>query len=188
MLNVSGSGSVDHHTVQLSADCKWSSSSRRPHVWTSTRVSESSLFSSFLLSLVQLGRSHSPSSGDMWFPKCCSSTADDAGDVKPQLARTLLDEAHSGMVLAFEHCDGSLRQVTCTQRPLGVKFTKAAPLTVTEVYAHGHAHDLGIQTGWALRSIDEEDLIGRSSECVIQLLSASIKCLPSGGCRTVRPS
>lgn len=119
----------------------------------------------------------------MWLRCCCSDKATDKHDIKSLIANKSLDDAQADpsiMVLVFEKPDGLSKQVTCTQRPLGMKFTKGAPLTVTEVHANGHAHDLGIERGWKLRCICEEDLLGKGSEFVIGTLSQRTHLLPLG--------
>uniref|UniRef100_A0A7S1FBC2 Uncharacterized protein n=1 Tax=Noctiluca scintillans TaxID=2966 RepID=A0A7S1FBC2_NOCSC len=116
-----------------------------------------------------------------WFGTCCC--AEKEGTL--QEVGTALDEEPPAekvdppnVILAFEKPDGTSKQVTCTQRPLGMKYTKAVPLTVTGVHVHGHAHDLGIETGWKLMRIGETDLAGESSEVVVGILSEKTNSLP----------
>mmetsp|Transcript_7958 Transcript_7958/g.21946 ORF Transcript_7958/g.21946 Transcript_7958/m.21946 type:complete len:130 (-) Transcript_7958:175-564(-) len=119
----------------------------------------------------------------MWITTCCCAEKD-AGLLEitnPALGEGPVSDWVSQptcLTLTFEKPNGLSTQVNCTQRPLGMKYTKAVPLTVTGVHVHGHAHDLGIESGWKLRRIGESDLVGLSSDRVIGLLSEKANLLP----------
>uniref|UniRef100_A0A7S1B1B5 Uncharacterized protein n=1 Tax=Noctiluca scintillans TaxID=2966 RepID=A0A7S1B1B5_NOCSC len=57
------------------------------------------------------------------------------------------------MTLVFETGSGTTARVTFSERPIGLKYTKSIPLTVTEVNTDSHAHDLGVQVGWKLKEV-----------------------------------
>uniref|UniRef100_A0A7S1B018 PDZ domain-containing protein n=1 Tax=Noctiluca scintillans TaxID=2966 RepID=A0A7S1B018_NOCSC len=82
------------------------------------------------------------------------------------------------VVIGFVTPDGEHREVTLSQRPLGMNTTKSPPFTVTAVRNHSHAHDLGIRTGWKLRHIDGEDIFGKTAVDVQMIFNTKTTTLP----------
>jgi len=70
------------------------------------------------------------------------------------------EEPEVGVRVAFETPEGKLVTVVLSQRPLGFKYTKAMPLTITDVKPRSHGDLLGIKKGWTIKSIEDEDMTG----------------------------
>jgi len=86
---------------------------------------------------------------------------------------------NSKFVLRFETPDGSMKEVTCSKKPLGLMYTKTTPLTVVNVAKNSHALDLGIKIDWKLRSVGDEDMEGKDSEYIFTSLFKNISALPT---------
>lgn len=83
-----------------------------------------------------------------------------------------------GVVLGFELPNGTTTGVTCFQRPLGMQYSKSLPVTVTMVHQESHAAQLGIEEGWRLRYVGEEDMVDRSFAYVLGTLCKTTSHLP----------
>mmetsp|Transcript_5140 Transcript_5140/g.14396 ORF Transcript_5140/g.14396 Transcript_5140/m.14396 type:complete len:157 (-) Transcript_5140:159-629(-) len=62
----------------------------------------------------------------------------------------------ASVTIGFETPEGVMRPLAFTRRPLGLKYTKTFPITVTDVQPQSHAEDLGVLSGWKLREIGGE--------------------------------
>uniref|UniRef100_A0A7S1A3L0 PDZ domain-containing protein n=1 Tax=Noctiluca scintillans TaxID=2966 RepID=A0A7S1A3L0_NOCSC len=88
-------------------------------------------------------------------------------------------EAESKCVsVKFLLFDGTLRDVSFSQRPLGIKFTNAAPVTVTDVEPGSHASALHVEVDSVLVAIDHEDVTTFNADAVRILLKGRSKALP----------
>jgi len=96
----------------------------------------------------------------------------------PNLLQSRRAEKSAELVLGFELPDGTPKHVVSSQRPMGLKYSKTTPLTVTDVNTFGHAKDLGVKKGWKLRFIDEEDVSGRDGDFIRALLCKRANILP----------
>mmetsp|Transcript_47217 Transcript_47217/g.125420 ORF Transcript_47217/g.125420 Transcript_47217/m.125420 type:complete len:128 (-) Transcript_47217:138-521(-) len=82
-----------------------------------------------------------------------------------------------GVRVGFDTADG-VEVVVLSQRPLGFKYTKTVPLTITDVKPQSHGHMLGIKKGWMIRSIGGEDMTGKSTDHVHGELRKQAAVLP----------
>lgn len=126
-------------------------------------------------------------------PRCCPESTSfgsplEVGREEPYTVRSPRPQ----LVLGFEVLDGTIKEVTCTVRPLGIVFMrplgmkrsthgKPVPLTVMEVVKASHAEDLGVKKGWKLRFIGKQDMFGKSYESTYEALCKSASVLENCG-------
>lgn len=85
------------------------------------------------------------------------------GDPAPKIAKVLLIEK------TF-----SIKSIDMTRKPLGMKFREEIPIIITNVLEDGNAKKLGVQVGWELIKVGDDDLIGKSYGEVYDLIKAAI--------------
>lgn len=68
-----------------------------------------------------------------------------------------VESAPPSVAITFD-VDGSLQTVTATKKPLGCVFSATTPICVKTVRTGSHAEELGVQPGWRLKAISDEDL------------------------------
>jgi len=78
----------------------------------------------------------------------------------------------------FEQEDGRAVPVQLNYRPLGISFIKTAPIVVDEFAFNSYAYEVGIQAGWRILSIGDEDVRAERFEVVEQVLMDSLAALP----------
>uniref|UniRef100_A0A7S1APA0 PDZ domain-containing protein n=1 Tax=Noctiluca scintillans TaxID=2966 RepID=A0A7S1APA0_NOCSC len=82
------------------------------------------------------------------------------------------------VVLEFSLPDDMTRTVSMAQRPTGVRYRKTMPVTVGEVQEGSHGHDLGIQEGWKLVTIDGQTTADMTADEVKAILRLKVSVLP----------
>lgn len=110
----------------------------------------------------------------------CSKPGSDSSSSFPSAREECHKESPTGsssdqavapsVTLGFESLDGGRKEVVFLERPLGIKYSTSTPLTITKINANSHAQELGVQLGWKLRSIGDEDVAGMSTKEVLSLL------------------
>jgi hypothetical protein len=83
-----------------------------------------------------------------------------------------------GLMLGFRLPDESLKEIVFKERPFGMKFSRGTPITVTEVQPSSHAHDLNVQVGWILATIEGDETASFSTDAARVLLRGRSKALP----------
>mmetsp|Transcript_33995 Transcript_33995/g.90572 ORF Transcript_33995/g.90572 Transcript_33995/m.90572 type:complete len:189 (-) Transcript_33995:99-665(-) len=82
------------------------------------------------------------------------------------------------ITLVFETAEGFRKFVTVTERPLGIKFSDVAPFVVNDVHRVSHAAKQGIQLGWTLKCIDEDECKSLSAVEMKMILLKKTSSLP----------
>lgn len=112
-------------------------------------------------------------------PCCCrEDTLGVTVDVSPALLESDLcacekltaADPRGSLSMGFELPDGSYKTVLFTERPLGLKFTRTEPVAVMEVAPNNHAHALGVEPGWKLKSVGSVQLVNRSTGFAFETL------------------
>ncbi|CAK9017856.1 unnamed protein product [Durusdinium trenchii] len=98
-----------------------------------------------------------------------------------QAAVVLLPEVppitHVTMTFRKPEAMDKVEDVMLRGRPLGITFTKTAPLRVKTVKPHSHSAGLGISRGWILLGIDGEPLPQRLEEAM-EVVQFKVSNLP----------
>jgi hypothetical protein len=83
--------------------------------------------------------------------------------------------------VAIEFDDGGqARTFNVVKKPLGVVFNgTTVPITVDSVRASSHGEELGIQKGWALKTVGNEDVSKKEHAAVIAILQTYVAPLPN---------
>lgn len=83
--------------------------------------------------------------------------------------------------VAIEFDDGGqARTFNVAKKPLGVVFNgTTVPITVDSVRTSSHGEELGIQKGWALKSVGNEDVSKKEHADVIAILQKYVAPLPN---------
>uniref|UniRef100_A0A7S0ZYL0 PDZ domain-containing protein n=1 Tax=Noctiluca scintillans TaxID=2966 RepID=A0A7S0ZYL0_NOCSC len=82
------------------------------------------------------------------------------------------------MVVLFQLPDGELKEVTFWERPLGLRYSMSSPPTILEVNPLGHAHDLGVESGWKVLKVGGELMDGKEARDVNEILCQMCSVLP----------
>lgn len=88
------------------------------------------------------------------------------------------------VAIEFDDDKGQARTFKVVKKPLGVVFdVKTKPLTVDFVRASSHGEELGIQKGWALKSVSNdssrEDVSKKDHADVMAILQSYVAPLPN---------
>merc|ERR1719350_1171315 len=112
-------------------------------------------------------------------PKDPSETA------TPLLGRTShpsnVGEETGELILGFETPDGAFKEVKFRYRPLGLKHSNSVPVTVIDVSLGSPAAELGVQPGWRIKHIANEDMSGRDFLYVFQSIFKKASALRHRG-------
>eukprot|EP00747_Dinoflagellata_sp_TGD_P107915 gnl/TRDRNA2_/TRDRNA2_170259_c0_seq1.p1 gnl/TRDRNA2_/TRDRNA2_170259_c0~~gnl/TRDRNA2_/TRDRNA2_170259_c0_seq1.p1 ORF type:complete len:492 (-),score=82.43 gnl/TRDRNA2_/TRDRNA2_170259_c0_seq1:416-1852(-) len=107
-----------------------------------------------------------------------SKTVDDRKSVADIDDATTTTGGENGepLTLGFLTFEGREVEVTLRYRPLGIDFAKEAPIVVKK--ALGHAKQVGIAPGWAVISVNGEDVTEKSFDYQYSLIRSASKWLP----------
>lgn len=83
----------------------------------------------------------------------------------------------SGVPITFD-AGGSSQIVLVTAKPLGMIFSKVAPITVMSLRQGSHAEQLGVQAGWVMKKVGTEDVSGMTVEAAADIVQRACKDLP----------
>uniref|UniRef100_A0A7S1ATH8 PDZ domain-containing protein n=1 Tax=Noctiluca scintillans TaxID=2966 RepID=A0A7S1ATH8_NOCSC len=96
---------------------------------------------------------------------------------RPKMQKPVPDNKFAGIFMEFRLPDKTRKMMLLHKRPLGLKFSKEGPPTITDVQLNSHANDLGIQVGWVITSVDHESMEGKDSLAVVQILRSRTSLL-----------
>jgi len=82
------------------------------------------------------------------------------------------------VIVKFVVSEGYLRKVAFTKKPLGMNFSTDGPLAVTKVAEGGNAQMLGVQPGWKLNRVGDQDLKDKTVTQVAELIKQASTDLP----------
>merc|ERR1711879_858215 len=84
-----------------------------------------------------------------------------------------------GLKIVF-NANGEEKVVRIVKRPLGAEFTKRGrgPTRISHVSANSRASALGLEVGWVVQSVAEENMYGRSFEDTQNTIQRGLKPLP----------
>lgn len=82
------------------------------------------------------------------------------------------------VTMIFQLPDDTTKEVEFRERPLGLRYSMSAPPTILEVNPTGRASALGVQVGWKVKSVCNEDLINKEATDVNELLCQRCSVLP----------
>merc|ERR1712032_1355943 len=84
--------------------------------------------------------------------------------------------------LEFETRLGTTKTVYMSRGPLGVQFSKSAPITISSVKDSSHAQILGIEKGWLVTKIGDADVRHETNRNrLAELLRQGSRILPHDG-------
>mmetsp|Transcript_38918 Transcript_38918/g.67543 ORF Transcript_38918/g.67543 Transcript_38918/m.67543 type:complete len:148 (-) Transcript_38918:113-556(-) len=87
-------------------------------------------------------------------------------------------EEPAGLVFGFLSDQGT-KYITFTEKPVGMKFDKKAPIVINGLTDKGKAKDLGVKIGWELKSIGGASLEGcEKYEDAMAVILKKIQTLP----------
>mmetsp|Transcript_31012 Transcript_31012/g.82423 ORF Transcript_31012/g.82423 Transcript_31012/m.82423 type:complete len:126 (-) Transcript_31012:197-574(-) len=118
---------------------------------------------------------------------CCEDQGMDRDVFLPLGQRTILDSRGNIMGglgeppmldLVFELPDGLQRELSLSERPLGIKFTRTGALMVKSVHMGSHAESVGVQSGWQVVRINGVNTMGQDPEMVRELMKQKTAALP----------
>ena len=86
----------------------------------------------------------------------------------------------SFLELVFE-AKGQEKKVQLFRRPLGAEFKKlsSGPTKVSKVHAKSYACELGLQVGWAVKSVGGEDVSKKTFQQVQDAIKSGLMTLPA---------
>jgi hypothetical protein len=106
------------------------------------------------------------------------NTLNGASDKASDKASDMVSDTDAYLSLTFWDPDrGSLEEAKCRYRPLGINFGKKVPMTVKSLEADSSARDTGVQKGWQLMKINNEDVSGAKFEHIVARLKEETKPL-----------
>mmetsp|Transcript_14140 Transcript_14140/g.26479 ORF Transcript_14140/g.26479 Transcript_14140/m.26479 type:complete len:125 (-) Transcript_14140:123-497(-) len=88
-----------------------------------------------------------------------------------------LDSRRNVVTIVFQKPDGSNKEINFTNRPWGIDFTKAVPVTVKRVRANSHAAALGVETDWVALKVGERDMPEEFAEAM-SIIQKNVLSLP----------
>lgn len=84
------------------------------------------------------------------------------------------------MVIGFLLPDDSQRSITFTRTPLGMDFAMHSPVEVKSIKPGSHAQELGVESGWAVISVNGNDTSGLNARDVFARLKLGSGALVAG--------
>eukprot|EP00427_Karlodinium_veneficum_P025379 CAMPEP_0169108564 /NCGR_PEP_ID=MMETSP1015-20121227/25495_1 /TAXON_ID=342587 /ORGANISM="Karlodinium micrum, Strain CCMP2283" /LENGTH=171 /DNA_ID=CAMNT_0009170195 /DNA_START=42 /DNA_END=557 /DNA_ORIENTATION=+ len=84
------------------------------------------------------------------------------------------------VVNAVFDVDGTEQAIMLKFSPLGLKFYPRMPIVVKGFEDHAYGETLGIQTGWILKSLDSDDILGKPDfKTALEAMRDHLQCLPA---------
>eukprot|EP00403_Amphidinium_massartii_P023042 CAMPEP_0178395624 /NCGR_PEP_ID=MMETSP0689_2-20121128/13315_1 /TAXON_ID=160604 /ORGANISM="Amphidinium massartii, Strain CS-259" /LENGTH=479 /DNA_ID=CAMNT_0020016285 /DNA_START=15 /DNA_END=1454 /DNA_ORIENTATION=+ len=80
--------------------------------------------------------------------------------------------------IVFRDADGQTVPIQMQYKPLGISFIKQTPIVVDEFAFNSYAYEAGVQSGWEILAIGEEDVRDERVDVVEQVLQDSLAALP----------
>merc|ERR1719330_1442974 len=90
-----------------------------------------------------------------------------------------VDTGPQGFKVEFQLNDGKRHAVTFVRRPLGLDFNKTNPILMKRVQPGTHGEELGIQPGWRVVAVNDEDVVSREFDYTYNMLKRLSEELPN---------
>eukprot|EP00930_Biecheleria_cincta_P005585 TRINITY_DN106512_c0_g1_i1.p1 TRINITY_DN106512_c0_g1~~TRINITY_DN106512_c0_g1_i1.p1 ORF type:complete len:127 (+),score=29.11 TRINITY_DN106512_c0_g1_i1:60-440(+) len=119
---------------------------------------------------------------------CCTDESITATPVETAVASNTTEEKPAPaevevpLVITFDVMDGTTRNMTFTEKPLGLDFSLRLPMSVKRIKENSHGSELGVQLGWTILQIDGEDLPD-NFDAALQMIHQKLLRLKEGSRR-----
>mmetsp|Transcript_112277 Transcript_112277/g.312433 ORF Transcript_112277/g.312433 Transcript_112277/m.312433 type:complete len:117 (-) Transcript_112277:270-620(-) len=89
---------------------------------------------------------------------CCTPGDDTSEPVVVRTLKPAFGAPSHEIILRFRLPDGVEKDCTFTRKPLGFDFEKNMPIVVKRVKEGGNAEELGVQPGWIVLAVGDQDI------------------------------
>jgi predicted metalloprotease with PDZ domain len=102
---------------------------------------------------------------------------EDVGDKNFEYIYSKL-QSEACLTIKFE-VPGCHKTVNFTKRPLGLDFEKKAPIIMKRVQPEAHGAELGVEAGWKILSVNDEDVGDKDYQYIFKKLGTESAKLPA---------